>query len=104
MTDDGGADAALVLDCGSGTIRAGFAGNDAPTVTFPSIIAVADSDTYYVGAQALNISREFGARKSGLCTIHHPIQRGVVTDWDLMEKIFNHTFYRLAYVLNKCLY
>uniref|UniRef100_A0A7S3PHA8 Actin n=1 Tax=Aplanochytrium stocchinoi TaxID=215587 RepID=A0A7S3PHA8_9STRA len=94
MTDDGGADATLVIDCGSGTIRAGFAGYDTPTVIFPSIIAVADIDTYYVGDHARTFSRGSGARNNPSCTINHPIQRGVVTDWDLMEKIFCHTFYR----------
>jgi actin-related protein len=31
--------------------------------------------------------------RRGICTIRYPIEHGVVTNWDDMEKIWHHTFY-----------
>ena len=36
--DDGAAGRAAVLDCGSGTIKAGLAGDDAPAAVFSTLI------------------------------------------------------------------
>mmetsp|Transcript_16328 Transcript_16328/g.20200 ORF Transcript_16328/g.20200 Transcript_16328/m.20200 type:complete len:86 (+) Transcript_16328:244-501(+) len=77
----------LVVDNGSGVVRAGFAGEQVPRATFPSIVGGSSSKNteWVVGDEARNYS---------LFTIYHPIYRGVVTDWGLMEKIWHHTFYR----------
>jgi len=32
-------------------------------------------------------------RKFGIMTLKYPIENGIVTNWDDMEKIWNHTFY-----------
>mmetsp|Transcript_12702 Transcript_12702/g.14439 ORF Transcript_12702/g.14439 Transcript_12702/m.14439 type:complete len:378 (+) Transcript_12702:230-1363(+) len=76
----------LVVDNGSGVVRAGFAGEQVPRATFPSIVGGSSSKNteWVVGDEARNYS---------LFTIYHPIYRGVVTDWGLMEKIWHHTFY-----------
>ena len=46
--------AALVIDCGSGMFKAGFAGDEAPRVVFPSIIARPSmvDNVSYVGDEA----------------------------------------------------
>ncbi|KAJ6254333.1 von willebrand factor a domain-containing protein 5a [Anaeramoeba flamelloides] len=31
--------------------------------------------------------------KRGILTLHYPIEQGIVTNWDNMEKILHHTFY-----------
>jgi actin-related protein len=31
--------------------------------------------------------------KRGILTLRNPVQHGVVTDWDDMEKLWHHTFY-----------
>ncbi|PWA95432.1 hypothetical protein CTI12_AA050290 [Artemisia annua] len=77
----------IVLDTGSGMIKAGFAGDDAPRAVFPSIVGKAgDQEDYVVGDAAL----VFG----GHMVWSHPIEHGIVTNWDQMEKIWEHTFYK----------
>lgn len=78
----------IVIDNGSGMCKAGFAGDEAPRYVFPSVVGhpkySAQSDTY-VGDQA--------CAKAGVLLLKYPMERGIVTNWDDMEKLWHHTFY-----------
>ncbi|CAF4369464.1 unnamed protein product [Rotaria sp. Silwood2] len=84
----------IVIDNGSGRIKAGIAGDDSPRVINPTIIGrlrqaktlpETPSADLYIGYNAL-------ANKE-ILSIHYPIEHGIVTNWDDMEKIWHYTFY-----------
>ncbi|CAL5374340.1 unnamed protein product [Camellia sinensis] len=113
---------AIVIDLGSHTCKAGYAGEDAPKAVFPS-------RTYVVGSidqmdvddpgnpeknsgsipDSKNVVRTFDSEKSkgknklyvgsqalGFRRDHmevlSPIKDGVVVDWDIVESIWDHAF------------
>ncbi|KPI42851.1 Actin-like protein [Cyphellophora attinorum] len=94
MTDGGSLhNVPLVLDNGSGTIRAGFAGTDLPAAYFPSyvgrpkhtrVLAGALEGDVFIGPRAQELR--------GLLKIKYPLEHGVVTDWDDMERIWTYIY------------
>eukprot|EP00485_Elphidium_margaritaceum_P007337 CAMPEP_0202685804 /NCGR_PEP_ID=MMETSP1385-20130828/1651_1 /ASSEMBLY_ACC=CAM_ASM_000861 /TAXON_ID=933848 /ORGANISM="Elphidium margaritaceum" /LENGTH=432 /DNA_ID=CAMNT_0049340257 /DNA_START=43 /DNA_END=1341 /DNA_ORIENTATION=+ len=84
----------IVLDNGSGMVKAGFAGDDAPRAIFPNVVGrprhqgvmvgMCQRDAY-VGDEAIS--------KRGILAMRYPMDHGVVTSWDDMEKVWHHTFY-----------
>lgn len=85
--------APIVLDNGSGTIRAGFAGEDTPKCFFPSWVgrpkhvrtmAGARDGDVFIGPQAQDIR--------GLLKINYPLEHGIVTNWEDMERIWQYVY------------
>ncbi|XP_038046926.1 actin-85C-like isoform X2 [Patiria miniata] len=85
----------VVIDNGSGIFKAGFGGQDAPKAVFPTAVGrplCSDStedakqqDTdCFIGDQA--------QKKREILSLRYPIERGIITDWDDMEKIWHHTY------------
>ncbi|XWS28257.1 hypothetical protein CRYUN_Cryun25bG0051000 [Craigia yunnanensis] len=103
---------AIVIDLGSHTCKAGYAGEDAPKAVFPSVVGSidqmdADDDDennysktnnnnvdsnkpkgkrrLYVGSQALGFRRDH-------MEVLSPLKDGVVVDWDIVDSIWDHAF------------
>lgn len=92
----------LVIDNGSGVCRVGFAGDDRPRSAFPSIVGRSkyagicigiDAKDAYVGDEA--------QAKRGLLELKYPIEHGIVTDWNDMEKIWDQAFYEVLRISPK---
>lgn len=84
----------IVFDIGSGMCKAGVAGEDAPSCVFPSMVGrprqessgmVQQDKEIFIGDEA--------QQRRGVLKLQSPIEEGIVTNWDDMEKIWHHTYY-----------
>ena len=80
--------AALVVDNGSGMCKAGFAGDDAPRAVFPSVVGRPRHRGVMGGmGQPDPFVADDAQSKRGILTLTYPIEHGIVTNWDDMERV-----------------
>ncbi|KAF2151425.1 Actin/actin-like protein [Myriangium duriaei CBS 260.36] len=83
----------IVIDNGSGTLRAGFAGEDLPKTSFPSLVGRPKHARVLAGALEGDVFVGNKAQElRGLLRLKYPLEHGIVTDWDDMERIWSHVY------------
>jgi len=88
----------LVVDNGTGFLKAGFAADNLPSFSFPSIVgrpvlraeeeALADD----VVLKDIMVGDEAAAVRQAL-EISYPLENGVIRNWEDMEHVWNHLFF-----------
>ncbi|KAF3448878.1 hypothetical protein FNV43_RR09594 [Rhamnella rubrinervis] len=73
---------AIVIDLGSHTCKAGYAGEDAPKAVFPSVVGSIDQ---------MEVDEPANADKNS-GSVLSPLKDGIVADWDLVDSIWDHAF------------
>lgn len=88
----------VVIDNGTGYTKMGYAGNEEPTYTFPTVYAdqsgvsrathgPLDDLSFAIGSEALE--------KAGRgWNVSYPIRHGLVEDWNKMERVWQQCFYK----------
>ena len=85
---------AVVIDNGSGTIKAGFAGDDAPRSVFSTTVGRPRVAGLMVGLDQKHVFMgEEAKEKKNMLYLKSPVDQGLVTNWDDMEKIWHHTLF-----------
>ena len=112
---------ALIVDNGSATVKAGFAGDDAPRTVLHSVVGrlppgsapssvdrivsqwsdhrgiakplLKSIQHYAVGSMGPYVGCRGVGSFSDMLRFKYPIEHGIVTSWDDMEAIWHHTFY-----------
>jgi actin-related protein len=89
---------AVVIDNGSGSIKVGLSGEDSPRGIFNTTFGVPRNPEWLTSQNGCAkperhffVGKECNGRREHL-DIVNPIQRGLITDWDAMEKIWDYTF------------
>jgi len=84
----------VIIDNGSGMVKAGMSGEDAPRAVFPAIVGRPKHQSAMVNCDQKEcyIGEEADAKR-GMLDLNYPISAGIVESWDDMEKVWNHTFY-----------
>ena len=89
---------AVVVDNGA-MCKAGFAGDGAPQAIFRSIIGRPKFPSLMLGLEREDAYIGDDAEYSrGVLLLSYPVQRGIVVDWDDMEKIWHHAFYNELFI------
>ena len=70
-------------------LKAGFAGDDAPRTVFPSVVTGSPiPNTAFIHSARNGFVGDEAIANQNCFYLEHPIQRGLITDEDQMEKVF----------------
>lgn len=84
----------VVIDNGTGLIKAGYSGEEAPKCIFPNICGRPKVPGILVGNEKREIFiGQEAYEKRGILSIKTPIEEGQIINWDDMEKVWHHTLF-----------
>ncbi|MHA1793610.1 MAG: hypothetical protein ACTSVI_13275 [Promethearchaeota archaeon] len=88
----------VIIDIGEASCKIGFAGDEFPRETFPTIVGkekyrsvMVDTSEHMRGAYVGNDA----AAMRGVLKIQYPISRGQIVDWNAFYEVLNHVFYNV---------
>lgn len=95
------AEKVVIIDNGSHSIKAGFAGDDMPKCFVSSLLGEKKegSDDQLVGDAVRDMEVEMDVRVK---SVRSPIDRGVICDWPGMVKLWTEVFQELGVDASKC--
>lgn len=80
--------APIVIDNGCSCCKAGFAGDDAPRSLLPSVLGRVRYRSQMVGIDRRDAYVGYEAEtRRGFLSLTHPMEHGIITNWDDMEKV-----------------
>ena len=92
----------IVVDLGSGFIKAGYSGEDVPRVVIPTVVGEPENVQAEDSGNPTGDSKpsKFIQKKMGMDAflnrhdhgLHFPIQRGIIQDWDRLTMLLEHVF------------
>lgn len=83
----------IVIDNGSGILKAGFAGDQTPKINFVNYIGRPKHTRVMTGGLETDIFLGGQAEEyRGLLNIRYPMDHGIIKDWNDMEKIWHHVY------------
>jgi len=84
----------IIIDNGSGHMKAGLSGQEAPSCVFPALVGRPKHGTMMPGTEKRDFFLgEEAISKKGVLSLSYPVEHGVVKDWGDMEKVWHYTFY-----------
>ena len=84
----------VVIDNGTGILKAGFAGSDRPKSVFPSFVGRPKHVRIMVQSRVegdMFLGNDAEAHR-GIMRLNYPMQHGIVEDWSDMEKLWAHVY------------
>ena len=83
---------AVVIDNGTGMMKTGLSGEEAPSHVFPTLVGIPKHPSIVGGNnQELYIAGD-ALEHRGLLKLKYPIEHGVVNEWEHMKKLWRHTY------------
>ncbi|XP_067881343.1 actin-1-like isoform X2 [Heterodontus francisci] len=92
----------VIIDNGSGLCKSGLVADSLPTSVIPSIVGIfkVKGNTH----EASHTENYFGKKalaKRGSGSLKYPIERGIVTSWELLEKLWKHVYTSELHIKSK---
>eukprot|EP01065_Artemidia_motanka_P052122 TRINITY_DN9333_c0_g1_i1.p1 TRINITY_DN9333_c0_g1~~TRINITY_DN9333_c0_g1_i1.p1 ORF type:complete len:375 (+),score=100.79 TRINITY_DN9333_c0_g1_i1:92-1216(+) len=85
----------VVIDNGTGTIKAGFSGEALPTLLFANVVGTAKYPVEMVGGtlgQDARVVGENALTHRGVLKLSYPMEHATVSQWSDMESVWSHVF------------